>query len=112
VCLLEQGVGGSTFDPAASRADVQRLAAQVGPGCQGFFYGPATGSEPSWKYQIDAMWAALERGIPTVNGYSGNVPPGWALEPVFRADAALLAWARARGLEASDLCLITTPSPP
>ncbi|WP_063725005.1 hypothetical protein [Cystobacter fuscus] len=112
VCLLEQGVSGSTFDAAAARADVQRLAARVGPGCQSFFYGPAEEHAPSWKYQIDAMWAALERGVPTVNGYSGNVPPGWALEPVFRADAALLAWARARGLEVSDICRITTPPPP
>jgi hypothetical protein len=23
------------------------------------------------------MWASLKLGIPTVNGYSGNYPPGW-----------------------------------
>jgi hypothetical protein len=114
VCLLEQGVSGSTFDPAAARADVQGVAEQVGPGCQSFLYSPAGGSEPSWKYQLDAMWASLERGIPTLNGYSGNAPPGWALEPVVRADApsaarldeAVRTWSRVRGLDASDICRI------
>ncbi|MDH5654755.1 MAG: hypothetical protein OEZ34_02530, partial [Spirochaetia bacterium] len=28
---------------------------------------------------VDAMWASLRTGIPTVNGYSGGIPPGWKL---------------------------------
>jgi hypothetical protein len=119
VCLLEQGLSGSTFDVATARGDVRRLAGQVGPGCQSFLYSPAGGDSPSWKYQLDAMWAALERGVPTVNGYSGNVPPGWALEPVIRADApsvarldaAERAWVQARGLNPAELCRIETPPP-
>ncbi|WP_395831937.1 hypothetical protein [Archangium violaceum] len=119
VCLLEQGQSGSTFDVAAARADVQWVAGQVGSGCQSFLYSPAGGNEPSWKYQIDAMWASFERGVPTLNGYSGNAPPGWALEPVIRADAAssarldeaVRAWARARGLDVSSICRIETPPP-
>jgi len=119
VCLLEQGVTGSTFNAADARADVHRVAEQVGPGCQSFFYDPVGGDAPSWKYQIDAMWAALERGVPTLNGYSGNAPPGWALEPVggagarskARLDEAVRAWARARGLDASGICRVTRTGP-
>ncbi|ATB29809.1 hypothetical protein [Melittangium boletus] len=119
VCLLEQGVSVGTFDAAASRADIRGVAGQVGPGCQGFFYNPVGGTEPTWKYQIDAMWAALERGVPTLNGYSGNAPPGWALDPVggasarraARLDEAVDAWARARGLDASGICRVTRPGP-
>jgi hypothetical protein len=34
--------------------------------------------EPSWKDDIDAMLLAQELGWPTLNGYSGNYPPGYA----------------------------------
>jgi hypothetical protein len=30
------------------------------------------------------MWASLERGVPTINGYSGNKPRGW--EPLSDPD--------------------------
>ena len=38
---------------------------------------PVTGASPFYKYQIDAIWASLERRLPTLNGYSGNLPKGW-----------------------------------
>jgi hypothetical protein len=31
--------------------------------------------------QVDAMMFAQERGWPTINGYSGNLPPGY-IQPV------------------------------
>lgn len=27
--------------------------------------------------QLDAMFASLQSGVPTINGYSGNAPPAW-----------------------------------
>jgi hypothetical protein len=33
--------------------------------------------EPSWVAQVDGMWAALEAGKPTVNGYTSCFPTGW-----------------------------------
>jgi hypothetical protein len=30
--------------------------------------------------ELDAMWAALSLGFPTLNGYSGNIPPGYTRE--------------------------------
>jgi len=35
------------------------------------------GGEPYWAVEIDAMLLAQELGIPTMNGYSGNAPPGF-----------------------------------
>jgi hypothetical protein len=40
------------------------------------------GYGPYWKYQLDAMWAALEKHIPTLNGYGGQNPEHWALGEV------------------------------
>jgi len=33
--------------------------------------------EPDWAREIDAMLLAQELGWPTINGYSGNYPPGY-----------------------------------
>lgn len=30
--------------------------------------------------ELDAMWVALRRGVKTLNGYSGGLPPGFAVE--------------------------------
>ncbi|HSP81190.1 MAG TPA: hypothetical protein VLQ93_21905, partial [Myxococcaceae bacterium] len=114
VCLLEQGVSGMRFEPRESRADVEALVVRVEPGCASFLYTPAGGEFPSWKYQGDAIWAALEAGVPTVNGYSGNAPPSWRLEPILlaepgapgRLEAALRDWERARGLAPGAICRI------
>ncbi|MFL5320637.1 MAG: hypothetical protein ACJ790_13330 [Myxococcaceae bacterium] len=32
------------------------------------------------------MWAAYDRGVQTVNGYSGKVPPGYELENLDASD--------------------------
>ncbi|MCI0570324.1 MAG: hypothetical protein L0Y66_06210 [Myxococcaceae bacterium] len=116
VCLLEQGVRGAAFEVGPARADVARLAAHVAPDCRSFLYSPTAGGFPSWKYQLDAAWASLELGVPTVNGYSGKVPPGWPFEEVLSTDAARAAhveagmrrWTQGRGLAENEVCLIQT----
>ncbi len=58
------------------------------------------------------MWAALESGIPTLNGYSGSTPPGWGIgNPDLRTaqDEVTIArrirlWARRSGLDTQSLC--------
>jgi hypothetical protein len=123
LCLLEQGVSGGHFPLAEPRADVAQLAARVREartreGCASFLYAPTRGAFPSYKYQLDAMWAAVEAGVPTVNGYSGNEPPGWELEdlrdpsgaPAAGLEAALGRWGRARGLREGDVCLLAVPA--
>jgi hypothetical protein len=35
---------------------------------------------PFYADELDAMWVALKRGLPTLNGYSGMWPPGYSKE--------------------------------
>lgn len=106
VCLLEQGVASTHFVPAVDRERVNRIAGEVPPGCAAFVYTPAPDGWPPWRAQIDAMWVAEEARVPTLNGYSGNLPPGWGLQDCLvrgpedraRLDAAVAAWVHRWGL--------------
>jgi hypothetical protein len=81
----EQGRSLHFYSAARTDAHVARLASRLDPSRCGYFY--FSPDEPhSRRYpddfvscirQVDAMWAALGSGIPTINGYSGNFPPEW-----------------------------------
>ncbi|HET9157286.1 MAG TPA: hypothetical protein VFN91_11505, partial [Myxococcaceae bacterium] len=106
LCLVEQRVADRSFEPGLDRERVDRIARQVPPGCAAFVYTPAPDGWPPWHAQIDALWVADAVGVPTLNGYSGNSPPGWGLEDCFvrgpadreRLDAAVAAWVQRWGL--------------
>ena len=106
LCLVEQGVQGGAFTPALDRDRVNRIAREVAPGCAAFVYTPPPDGWPPWRAQIDALWVADATGVPTLNGYSGNTPPGWGLEDCLvhgpddraRLDAAVAAWVQRWGL--------------
>lgn len=116
VVVLEQGHRADSFDKLELRDEVAQLGAEVDPSsCRFFFYSPRTdGSEPEYRYQIDAMWAAYATGIPTLNGYSGNAPPAWHLggselktaDDEKRLAGALADWMREHGLDPAGLCWI------
>jgi hypothetical protein len=76
-CVLEQGVTTPSFDKYANRAVVSALARRIDDGCEAFYYSPDSSQEPLPHPNLDAMWAGLERGKPTLNGYSGHAPVGW-----------------------------------
>ena len=68
-----------------------------------------------YEYQLDAMWVQIETGVPTVNGYSGVVPPGWLpLEEstvngemdIRRLGQALGQWAARYQLQPGTICWI------
>jgi hypothetical protein len=117
LCLLEQGVAYVHFVPALDRERVDRIAREVPAGCPAFVYTPPPDGWPPWHAQIDALWVADVARVPTLNGYSGNSPPGWGLEDCFvrgpadraRLDAAVAAWVRRWGLP-GPVCRIP-PSP-
>ncbi len=92
---------------AISRSAEDQLLSSVQPapsGCDAFYVvGPAD-QRPFFATQIDAMFIALARGIPTINGYSGWTPTGWnllTLGPGYVPQA--YSWARQKGL-AEHLC--------
>ena len=77
VCLAEQGVTTDSFDKAENRREIAALARRIDDRPEAFFYSPHASAWASPKTNLDAMWAGLERGKPTVNGYSGSTPVGW-----------------------------------
>jgi Ig-like domain from next to BRCA1 gene len=77
--IFEQGYTTPAFSKAQNNADIAEIVRQLEPDCYAFVLSPVQGYGPYWKYQLDAMWAAVLSGVPTMNGYSGQSPPQWAL---------------------------------
>jgi hypothetical protein len=109
VCAGEQGLATPSFDKHRQRAEVARIAERLDPRAEAFLVipRPTPTGEPFDKFHVDAMWAGLLRGIPTVNGYSGWYPPDWAAlrtcdvrtdQDLARVEEALAGWARKRRL--------------
>jgi hypothetical protein len=102
VCLAEQAVTTDTFDAAANRTSIDSLARRIDSGQVAFYYHPVNGL-PFHRYHLDAMWASLATGAPTVNGYSGHSPRSW--NSLFRLDVdpevdikrTLADWERSHG---------------
>jgi len=118
LCALEQARQIWGFSKSRHRQDVAEVVRHVTPGHQAFFYAPLPSQGThlvSWKPQIDAMWAQLDVGIPTLNGYSGKVPPEWL--PLFdvnrevreNLDEGLASWLQRNHLPEDAVCIIRAP---
>ena len=103
VCLAEQGVTTNTFDAAENRASIENLASRIDRTRIAFYYHPLANA-PYHRAHLDAMWASLETGVPTVNGYSGHNPRSWSgfaaadTEPKADVQETLAAWEELGGL--------------
>jgi hypothetical protein len=97
------------IDRDAENARLARIAAPP-PGCRAFY---VLSREPRGEaLQTDAMMAAMRSGLPTLNGTSGDFPPGWlpladAAGPGYAS--AVAAWADAHGI-AATLCALALPA--
>jgi hypothetical protein len=118
--LLEQGRSTETFDRMSIEADVQKLHHQLTaqPTCRAFFYAVSKEDlSTNWyTVHLKAMLTSLASGTPTVNGYSGNFPPGYAslMDPRFLSRPtlsdlriALDRWMLQHQLDPSSACLLT-----
>jgi hypothetical protein len=54
--------------------------------CSAFYVANPPDDRPSLIAQIDAMLISHRVGLPTLNGYSGVNPPGWALADINSPD--------------------------
>ncbi|MHC5211260.1 MAG: hypothetical protein ACYTG2_11125 [Planctomycetota bacterium] len=98
-------------DKYVLRAYIDDVTARVDPDCEAFFM-VCTEPTPSARTNDEAMWVALQAGKPTVNGHSGNNPPGWAMTwlllrgtPESRTELRerLWLWCAQHGLDASRI---------
>jgi hypothetical protein len=116
---LEQARGVPSFDIQHARATISAMRAEIeSKGCMIFFANVTDATEAPWKYQIDAMWAAVETSIPTLNGYSGNFPADWGAlyDITVRSPAQLTAlrnasaaWSLEHGVNPASVCQVTVP---
>ena len=103
VCVAEQGMTSETFDTAANRALIAAIASRIEPGRVAFYY-QTFDDRPTFIHQVDAMWASLASGVPTVNGYSGHIPRPWQrffdidFDPNADVAGAFADWERSYGL--------------
>lgn len=118
---LEQGQTLASFDYRPVRARVDALARSIPADCRAFFYVAGKDAPQFFENQIDAMWAGSLVGIPTLNGYSSNFPPGWppllenaVRDPadVPRLQSAVDSWTRERHLDPAGVCLVGFPAAP
>jgi hypothetical protein len=112
VCLLEQGVTTTSFDKYQNRSQVADLARRIDRDFACFYYSTDDGERAINLYHLDAMWAQMETGIPTVNGYSGARPPAWL--PLYaaavtgegdraRLEPALAHWAALHQMDRQEI---------
>lgn len=139
IACLEQGRTTPSYDKESARSRVRALESEVMKvhqqfGCPYFLYLPRVSDrkyleEHPWKvafnanhetkevrHQLDAMWVQLRTGIPTLNGYSGNNPPGWerigdirwvAPVDVHLKTEGARAWMGASGRAFDERCVVT-----
>ena len=106
LCLLEQTGTTQTYDRDASRRQIGAIVRQIDPQAGAFYYRPVDGEEFYYHFHLNAMWAAIETGVPTINGISGCFPTGWwnlGEANSLTIDKALQEWCDRHGLRRSDV---------
>jgi hypothetical protein len=85
--IVEQFGRAPSFSGKAEMSRLEVLATSLPRNCAVFYAAAAPVRSPfKHEYQIDAMLISVMRHVPTVNGYSGHVPPGWSLREVEAPD--------------------------
>jgi hypothetical protein len=102
-----------SHDKQVQRAWVEELGSRVDPAAEAFLARRSGRRPAALLLNVDAMWVATLRGVPTVNGHSGLLPPGWegVVEGNAPGRARLAEWLARHGLRAERVQVIeVTPS--
>jgi hypothetical protein len=102
--LLEQGQSLEYFDKAKNRSVIDMAAEQIPLNCRSFYFVAQGSNQPDFYIQEIAMWASMKRGVPTINGYSGSMPPGWNFPATW--ENPLNGWLIRNNLTPSDVCVV------
>jgi hypothetical protein len=118
-CCAEQINERWGYDAVERDAVVARIERAIPEGSAAFYLAnPELDEGP--LAQLDAMWASLLKGVPTVNGYSGVFPSGFPpllFESFEQPDqrqpqrAALAEWTERHAAEFEQVAWIEMPSP-
>jgi hypothetical protein len=112
LCVGEQLYPKGGYDKVQVRAEVARIARAIPPTARAFFVSV---SRAEWEVRphYDAMWAALEANLPTINGYLGNYPRGYDLITVAQtrieleeAERRLRTWCEKNGLSPAEVAWV------
>ena len=124
--VLEQSQSHPAFEVAPLFERARQIASFVPADCDSFLYtlyrpqlAPRGRSRSNLDQQYShvlAMWAALQLGKPTLNGYSGFPPPDWTIWPsnlVLPGELddqrqGLGRWILKTGLENETVCWVIT----
>jgi hypothetical protein len=113
--IVEQIQPGQSYDKLQARWRADHIAQAIPENCPAFYFA-ALGPLPDYIYQLDAMWAGLERGIPTLNGYSGTAPSersplshnvSESFAELERLKSQVGTWAQGQGLSPSEYCWVS-----
>jgi hypothetical protein len=77
--------------------------------CQVFYIRPEATNSTPWITQVDAMLAATQSGIPTVNGYASKVPNAWPQVGAWgpASDKELLMWLQSQDSKRTPVCVFS-----
>ena len=111
--------GSSSFPKAALQGQVDALVHQLDPDCKSLVVSFPRGTTSVPLMHLFGMWAGMSSGLPTLNGYSGQVPAGWPLGDVSIADdadrtrlsSAIKNWMRLHPAEIENVCWIAPGTP-
>lgn len=104
-CMVYENTRGNwtnSYSASQEWGYLQRFAASVPRDGEAFYLvlpPGAPGSSAQWS--VDAAWAALLSGVPTLHGYSGVIPPGWGVYGLKRPEylSAVEDWVKKNGLK-------------
>ncbi len=101
------------FSISAENQYLNRLAQSLPNDCSSFYVGlkpPKIHNQ--FEYQLDAMFVSILKGVPTLNGYSGHLPPDWALwevgDPQYEENVK--KWINDRQIR-GNVCRLFIPEP-
>jgi hypothetical protein len=89
LALAEQAATFQVYDVKNVNHQVNQIAQKIPEGCSSFILIPppdAASWPDSHLYHLDAMWAGVQRRVPTLNGYSGASPVAYPLLNFFKDD--------------------------